>query len=204
MRSRCIVLGVLAALIAAPVAAQTGTPPTLANVRGKIVTLDGQTLTVKARGGKTVPVKLADDFRVLTVTKIKLADIKQGDFVGAAASPDKSGKLHAREVLVFPEAMRGTGEGHYPWDYKQGETMTNATVAEVVGQPKGRTLKLKFKGGEKEIDVPPKATVVTFAPGDRSLLKPGAVVFARGAQGPDGQITARGVTVGNKGVNPPM
>src|SRR6266851_2598369 len=189
MRSRCIVLGVLAALIAAPVAAQTGTPPTLANVRGKIVTLDGQTLTVKARGGKTVPVKLADDFRVLTVTKIKLADIKQGDFVGAAASPDKSGKLHAREVLVFPETMRGTGEGHYPWDYKQGETMTNATVAEVVGQPKGRTLKLKFKGGEKEIDVPPKATIVTFA---------------RGAQGPDGQITARGVTVGNKGVNPPM
>lgn len=202
MKSLSIVVGMLVVLIAAPAFAQAAGAP--ANVRGKIVKLDGQNLLVKSRDGQTVPVKLADDFRVRTVTKVKLQDIKAGDFVGIAATPDKSGKLHAREVLVFPENMRGTGEGHYPWDYKQGETMTNATVAEVQSQPKGRVLKLKFKGGENEIDVSPKATVVTFGPGDRSLLKPGSAVFVRGPKGPDGQVTAAAVTVGTKGVNPPM
>ena len=205
MRPILSFLAALAVLLAAATAvAQTSAPPTPANVRGKIIKLDGQTLVIKTREGKTASIKLADDYRVLTVAKMKLSDIKQGDFVGAAATPDKSGKLQAREVLIFPEAMRGTGEGNYPWDYTQGETMTNATVAEVVSQPKGRVLQLQYKGGANEIYVSPKTTIVTFAPGDPSLLKPGAVIFARGPLGPDGQITARGVTVGKNGVNPPM
>jgi hypothetical protein len=112
-----VVVGALVALFAMPALAQT-----LTNVRGTVVKLEpggtGQVLTVKARSGKLAHVMLPQDFGVLAVQRLKLSDIKEGEFIGTAASPDKKGTLYAEEVLIFPEAARGTGEGHYAWDLK--------------------------------------------------------------------------------------
>ena len=204
---RSLSVGALTALIAVPVYAQApdGTPT---RVRGKVEKLDGSTLVVKARDGKDVPVMLAPDFAVLGIKKVKLSDIKQGDFVGVAATPGDGGKLNAEEVLVFPEAARGTGEGHYPWDRdlkpSSGETMTNATVSGIASAPKGRVLKVQYKGGEQEIVVGPKVPVVTFVPDDKKLLKTGATVFVPALKKTDGTIVANRVVAEKDHVKPPM
>jgi uncharacterized protein DUF5666 len=202
--SSMIIMGAVAALIALPAFAQApdGTPT---RIRGTVEKLDGQVLTVKSRDGQPVQIMLAPDAGVLGIKKIKLADIKQGDFIGTAAAPGKDGKLHAEEVLVFPEAARGTGEGHYPWDLKGGnETMTNATVAEVASAPKGRVLKLTYKGGAQEVVVDPKTPIVTFAPDQKSLLKKGAHVFVPALKKADGTIVASRVIAEKNHVRPPM
>jgi hypothetical protein len=201
MRSTLLAAGALAALLVVPALAQT--PPT--NLRGKVESLDGQTLIVKSREGKDVHVTLAPNFAVLGVVKVKLAAIRPGDFVGIAALAGKDGKLHAQEVLVFPEAARGTGEGHYGWDLRgKDDTMTNATVAEVAGVSRGRVLKLKYKDGEQQIVVSSRTPIVTFAPDKLDLLKPGAAIFIRAPMNPDGSFTAPRAVVEKDGVKPPM
>ena len=180
---------------------------TLTNVRGKVAKVDGKTLTVKSRDGHDVAVTMADNFGVLGIKKASLADIKQNDFVGVAATPGKDGKLHAQEVLIFPEAARGTGEGHYAWDLRgKNDSMTNATVAQVASVAKGETtvLQLKHKDGTNEVLVGPKTPVVTFAPDSMSLLKPGAAIFIRAMKKPDGTITAGRAILEKDGVKPPM
>lgn len=199
-------------LFAGAVAATLLTVPALAlaqnaapvNIRGTIAAVDGHTLVVKSRDGKDVPITMGDKFGVLAMVKAKLSDIKSNDFVGAAAIKGTDGKLHAQEVLIFPEAARGTGEGHYPWDLTPDSTMTNATVAGVASMAKDRVLKLKYKGGENEIEVSPETPVVRFQPSDMSLLKPGAAVFVRAPRQPDGSITAQNALVEKEGVKPPM
>ena len=206
MRALSLAVGALVALLALPAVAQMAAS-TLVNVRGKVEKVEGNTLTVKSRDGKTIPVTMGDKFGVLGVKKISLSDIKENDFVGIAAAPGKDGKLHAQEVLLFPEAARGTGEGHYAWDLKgKNDSMTNATVAQVEKVTKGdtTTLKLKHKDGENDIVVGPKTPVVTFAPDELSLLKPGAAVFIRASKKPDGTLTAQRAIVEKNGVKPPM
>jgi hypothetical protein len=205
MRSLSLAIAALAALVALPAVAQT--PDMLTNIRGKVAKIDGKTLTVKSRDGHDVAVTMADNFTVLGVKKVSLSDIKEGDFIGTAAAPGKDGKLHAQEVLLFPEAARGTGEGHYAWDLRgKNDSMTNATVAQVASVSKGDTaiLKLKHKDGENEVVVGPKTPVVTFAPDSMSLLKPGAAIFIRAAKKPDGTIVAGRAIVEKDGVKPPM
>ncbi|MGO8918421.1 MAG: hypothetical protein ACLQJR_21180 [Stellaceae bacterium] len=205
MRPISLIVGALCALLAVPALAQTpgGTPT---NIRGKVETLDGQKLMVKSRDGQELQVTLAPDFAVLGVIKAKRADIKQGDFLGIAAAPGKDGKLHAQEILIFPEAARGTGEGHYAWDLRgKGDTMTNATVSGIVNQSKSRVLTLTYKGGEQEITVSSRTPVVTFKPGDLGLLKPGATVFIpRASKQPDGTLVAARAIAEQNGVKPPM
>jgi hypothetical protein len=180
-----------------------GTPAT--RVRGDVESLDGQVLTVKARDGARLTIKLADNFTVGGLTRASLADAVVGKFVGVAAMPQPDGTLRAIEVLIFPESGRGTGEGHYPWDLQPQSTMTNATVAEVIAASDGRTLTLRYKDGEKRLFVPEWTPVVTAAPADRSALVPGAHVFIFAAQRqPDGSYTASRVTVGIDGLVPPM
>jgi hypothetical protein len=201
----------LAALIAIPAFAQAP-EGTLVRIRGKVEKLEGSTLMVKGRVGKdaasNVSVTLAPDAVVLGVKKIALSDIKQGDFIGSAAVPGKDGKLKAEEVLVFPEAARGTGEGHYPWDRDlkgSGETMTNATVSGIASAPKGQLLKVQYKGGEKDIAVGPKVPIVTFAPEkDKALLKAGATVFIPAVKKADGTLVANRVIAEKDHVKPPM
>ena len=206
MRSLSLAVGALVALLALPALAQMA-EGTLTNIRGKVAKVEGKTLTVKSREGKDVAVTMADNFTVLGVKKVSLSDVKQGDFVGVAARPGKDGKLHAQEVLLFPEAARGTGEGHYAWDLKgKNDSMTNATVAQVASVSKGdmTTLTLKHKDGQNDIVVGPRTPVVTFAPDSMSLLKPGAAIFIRAPKKPDGTIVAGRAIVEKDGVKPPM
>jgi hypothetical protein len=201
MRPISCLSGAILALLVVPALAQEGTPT---RIRGTIEKLDGETLIVKSREGQDLSITLANDLKVSTVEKARLSDIKQGSFIGSAAVPGTDGKLHAQEVLIFPEALRGAGEGYRPWDLTPDSTMTNATVAEVAEGAKGRLLKLKYKDGEKEIDVPMEAPVVTLAPGDPGLLQPGTAVFIPATKAADGSLAASRVIAGKDGVQPPM
>jgi hypothetical protein len=179
-----------------------GTAPTQ-RLRGSIVSFDGTTLVVKERSGEVVTMQLADTLAVSEVLPIEMSAIRPGSFVGSAAMPGPDGALRAREVLVFPEAARGTGEGHHAWDLEPGSTMTNATVADVVAVADGQTLKLRYKDGEKTLQVPAGTPIVTFQPADRSLLVAGARVVVT-AQLRDGKPTALRVLAGRNGFAPPM
>lgn len=197
-----IVLALGAALAAASALAQS---PAMVRVRGTIQSVDGQTLNVKTRDGAAVKVKLADKAPIRTVVRKSLADVKQGLFVGITAMPQPDGTQRAVEIHIFPEALRGTGEGYRPWDLRPGSTMTNANVESQVASTDGQKLVLKYKDGEKTFIVPKNVTVVMFAPGSAADLKPGAKIFVVAAKKlPDGTLEAPGITVGSKGVDPPM
>jgi hypothetical protein len=204
MTTRFLLAGALIVLVALPAAAQNAPEGTPMRIRGTVEKLDGQTLKVKSREGQELTIALAPNFTVSAVVKKSLGDIKAGDFVGAASTKGTDGKLHALEVLIFPEAMRGTGEGERAWDLTPDSLMTNATVAGIAGAAQGQALKVTYKGGESEIIVAPSTPVVTFGPGDASLLKPGAAVFIGAIKKPDGSLTAARVNAEKDGVKPPM
>jgi hypothetical protein len=183
----------------------TAQAPDTVRVRGTIEGVDGQMLTVKGRDGATMNVKLADGARVLAVDKMSLADVKQGTFVGITAMPQPDGAQKAVEIHIFPEAMRGSGEGHRPWDLMPNSTMTNANVESAVVSVDGQVLVLKYKDGEKKFIVPANVEVVKFAPAILADLKPGEKVFVVAAKKqPDGTLEAPSIVVGRNGVNPPM
>jgi hypothetical protein len=180
-------------------------------VRGTIEQVDGPVLTVKSREGQSLKVKLADDAKVVAMVKAQLADIKPGSFVGSTAMPEDNGHWQAVEVHIFPEAMRGTGEGDRPFDYRPKSTMTNGTVGSVGGgasaatveKTEGTTITLKYKEGEKKIDVVPATVIYTYAPGSKDELKPGALVNTAATKQPDGSLMSARINVA-RGVNPPM
>jgi hypothetical protein len=136
-------------------------------IRGTIERVDGAVYVVKARDGAELKLTLADKRQIAGIIKASLSDIKQNSFVGVTAMPQPDGSLSAVEVHIFPEAMRGTGEGHYPWDLQPQSTMTNANVEQVVSAVDGRTLTLKYKDGEKKITIPASAPIVTYVPATR-------------------------------------
>ena len=138
-------------------------------VRGTIERLDGSTYVVKTRDGAELKVAVADNPQIAGVVKASLSDIKQGSFVGVTAMPQADGSQRALEVHIFPEAMRGTGEGHYPWDLRPQSTMTNANVEQVVTATDGQTLTLKYKDGEKKIFVPANTPIVVYVPGTGAI-----------------------------------
>lgn len=198
----------LASAIAVAVLLGLTAPPGRAaetvHIRGAVANLEGSTLTVKTREGATASLALKPGWKVTGVANASLGDIKPGDFVGVASLPRAAGGDGAIEVLVFPAAMKGTGEGSYPWDLKPNSTMTNATVSNAVKDVDGRTLTLSYKGGEKEISVPDGTPIVTFAPATEADLKPGAIVFVPAQRDADGALAAGFVVVGENGVTPPM
>jgi hypothetical protein len=173
-------------------------------IRGTIERLDGQTYVVKARDGSELKVAIADNPQIAAVTKASLSDIKQGSFVGVTATPRPDGSQSALEVHIFPESMRGTGEGHYPWDLQPQSTMTNANVEQAVTAVDGPTLTLKYKDGEKKIFIPTTTPIVAYAQGGKDDLKLGAKVFIGAIKQPDGSLQARVWRVGRDGVTPPM
>ena len=174
-------------------------------VRGTIDGIDGQMMNVTLRDGAKLAIKIADNATVAGIVKASMSDIKSGTYVGVAGMPLEDGSQRALEVLIFPEAMRGTGEGFGPWDLRPSSTMTNAAVAEVVVKPDAHTMTLKYKDGEKTIVVPPDAPIVTYVPGDKSDLKAGAKIFIFGAaKQPDGSLVAARIGVGRDGLTPPM
>jgi hypothetical protein len=173
-------------------------------IRGTVESIDGQDLTVKSREGSSVKIKLAPDYAVTAVVKAQMTDVSVGKYVGIAAMPQANDPEKALEVLVFPESGRGSGEGHYAWDLTPGSMMTNATIAMADDQADGRALTLKYKDGENRITVPKDVPIVTFVPGDRALITPGAGIMVPAVKQPDGSMTASRVVVGKDGVKPPM
>jgi hypothetical protein len=197
------IAGLLIAAVSAVAIAQAPANPPV-RIRGTVEKLDGQMLTVKSRTGESVTIKMADNFMVVGIAKAGLDDITSGKFIGTTSVGERDGALVALEVHIFPEAMRGTGEGHYAWDLRPDSKMTNANVATVTSMGKDRVMMVQYKGGEKKVIVPADAVVVAFAPADKSEIKPGAQVFLNTQRQPDGSLAAPRVNVGLNGQIPPM
>jgi hypothetical protein len=177
------------------------TPPS--RVRATIDSVTPTTITVTPRNGSPTTIALPQDVRISGITIAKIDDIKPGSYIGTAAAPQPDGTQKALEVHVFPPSMVGAGEGFRPWDSAPNSTMTNGTVGDLVGS-KGRTLTVKYKGGEKTVIVPDDVPIVSIEPGTRAMLSPGAHVVVFASKGADGSMTAISVNVGENGLTPPM
>jgi hypothetical protein len=206
LRRWLAIIGLAGVLAAPPVFAQNAfaqdSPPV--RIRGTIERIDGPIYVVKARDGAELRLTLADNAQIAGIIKASLSDIKQNSFVGVTALPQPDGSLSAVEVHIFPESMRGTGEGHYPWDLQPQSTMTNANVDQIGTAVDGRTLTLKYKDGEKKITVPANAPIVTYVPGDKNDIKPGAKIFVVAVKQADGTLQGRAWRIGKDGLTPPM
>lgn len=203
MRGLPLLVAAVAALAATASGAQTpATTPT--RVAGTVESFAAGTLTVKTREGPPATVTLAPDAAIYGLKKSALSDLKPGDFVASGGVKGSDGRIHAVELRIFPEALRGTGEGQRPWDAKPEGVMTNATVGTVTQAADGGVVHVTYKGGESEYLVGPEVPIVTYVAGDTSLLKPGAAVFMVAQKKPDGSLGASRVTAEKDGVKPPM
>jgi hypothetical protein len=202
--SQILARAALAVAATALVSASAFADATPQRVRGTVVSLDGSKLVVHTKDGSDVTVNLADNFATLAVVKSSMAEIKEGTFIGTATVTQPDSTLRSQEVVVFPDKMRGTGEGHYPWDLGSKSMMTNATVANAVKGVDGQTVTVTYKGGEKKIDIPANVPVVTIVPGTKDEIKPGAIVFVPAQRQEDGTLNGGAVLYGKDGVVPPM
>jgi hypothetical protein len=184
-------------LIAATAAAQP--PP---RVRGVIQALEGQTLVVATENEGVVRLTLTDMTGVNGVEKRTMADITDNTFVGATAVKNRDGRWEATEVHIFPESMRGAGEGHYAWDLPES-TMTNGAATGVVAKRGGGSMTVRHAGGNVEIDVTRRTAIVALTMGSRALLVPGATIMAL-AQPVEGGAMAIAIVAEANGVKPPM
>jgi len=195
---------VVAALLAASPAIVLAQPAQTMRVRGTIEKVDGQTLTLKSTDGTQAKLTLTADARIVAVVKASMADVKENTFLGSAAMPQPDGTQKALEVHIFPEEMRGTGEGHRPYAPVKGGTMTNGSAAgATVTGVQGSTMKVKYKDGEKTIIVPADVPIVRYAIGSAADLKPGAHFTVLAAtKKPDGSYEAARINVGRDGTVP--
>ncbi|MBN9220434.1 MAG: hypothetical protein J0I79_21000 [Mesorhizobium sp.] len=202
LKTSLLVLGTISGLcLAGATSAQAA--DTL-RVRGTVISFEPSVLTVKTRQGDQAAVKLNQDWKISGVASASVKDIKQGDFLGIASVSKADGGSGALEVVVFPAALKGTGEGDRPWDLQPNSRMTNGTVADVT-DVNGRAVTLTYDNGQtKKISIPDSTPVVTFAPATPTDLKPGATVFVTAQRGADGMLSSSRVVVGNNGVVPPM
>ena len=190
-------------LFAASVLAQNA-PPAVARATIESVSPDQSTLAVRTRQGGEQAIRLGPKTRYVLVAPAALADVKPGAFIGVAAMPGENGELKAMDVHIFPEAMRGAGEGFRPYDLAPGSTMTNGNIDARVDGVSGPKLTVSYKGGQQTIVVDPKTPIVVFEPGAESDLKPGAAILARGQKADDGSINAAFVLIGKDGLVPPL
>jgi hypothetical protein len=193
------------ALLLATSASFAQQPPTV-RIRGQIEKVEGDVFDIKTRNGERVKVKLVDPARVMAFVKSSLADIQVGKFIGVTAMPQADGSLEAIAVHIFLDAHKGVVPAlHIPWDLQPGSTMTNAIVDTMVAGVDGQVIMVRHKGGVKKVVVPPNATIVADAPGDKSELTPGAQIIIIGAtKQADGSLTTPSISVGRGGVTPPM
>jgi hypothetical protein len=174
-------------------------------IRGTIESIDGPVFVVKNRDGAELKLTVTDNPLFVAIVKSTMADIKPGMFVGSTGMTQPDGSQKAIEVHIFPESMRGTGEGHYDWDLKPNTKMTNANVEQTVAGVEGPVLSVKYKDGEKKLLVTPETAVVTYVMGARDDLKPGTKVFVAAAKKQaDGTLQTPRITYGKDGLTPPM
>jgi hypothetical protein len=212
MRKTSLFLAAAVALTAAlPAFAQDKAPPAPpTRLRALIEKADNNVLTVKTEEGQDATVTVTPKTNISGVAARKLTDIKPNEFIGVTAMNGKDGMMHATEVHIFPEQMRGAGEGHYPWDKGPDSSMTNAAVAGMVDSSDGKVFTMSYKDkksgktGEVKIDISPAIPIVAFVPGDASLLKPGAKTVMFAHKNPDGTFMALAIVAEKDGVKPPM
>jgi hypothetical protein len=174
-------------------------------IRGTIEKVDGPVYVVKNRDGAELKLTVTDKPLFVAIVKSTMADIKPGMYVGSTGVTQPDGSQKAIEVHIFPESMRGVGEGHYDWDLKPNTKMTNANVEQTVAGVDGPVLSVKYKDGEKKVMVTPETAVVTFVNGDSSDLKPGTKIFVAAAKKQaDGTLQTPRITYGKDGLTPPM
>jgi len=173
-------------------------------LRGTVERMQGTSLELKAADGRDIKVALAPGFSVGGMVTAKASDIAKGSFIGVGAKPRPDGTLLAVQVVIFPEAMRGTGEGHRPWGGLPDATMTNATVAETVSRVDGANLVLNYPGGEQKVAITPEATILMAAPAEASELRPGAQVVMTASRQVDGSYSTSRVTVAKAGAKLPL
>jgi hypothetical protein len=197
---RTIQLVLAGALIAASCAAATAQT---VRVRGTIEKVDGNVLSLKSSDGTELKLTLTGKAMIVALVKASMADIEEGTFLGSAAMPQPDGSQRALEVHIFPEQMRGTGEGHRPYAPVPSGTMTNGTASRaIVTGVDGMTIMVKYKGGEKKIVVPPNTPIVRYEIGGQGDLRPGARVTVSAATRPDGTLEANRINVGRDDVVP--
>jgi hypothetical protein len=196
----------LAAAALLPAGALRAQSPRAVRYRATIDAASAKSINLTTRAGQQLTVAIASDTVILAIVPFKLEDITAGSYIGSAGMPQRDGTLRALEVHVFPESMRGAGEGHRPFDLEPRSTMTNGTVgtAGAVTGGAGRTLTVHYSDGEKTIVVPPDTPVVTYEPGSPALLVPGAHCIVSGIEASDGALSATRIAVGKNGLVPPM
>jgi hypothetical protein len=204
MRKLALLFVAIGTAIALPAMAQAPGSGERVRVAGTVEKLDGDNLGVTSTGGPTQTVRLTPDTVIYGIEKRRLSDIKQGDFVASGGVRGTDGKIHAVEVRIFPEALRGIGEGQQPWNAKPEGIMTNATVGTVSQTSDGGVVHVTYKGGESEYVVSPDVPVLAYVPADRTLLKPGAAVVSITQKQADGSLLASRVYAEKNGVKPPM
>jgi hypothetical protein len=204
-RIACAVIGAIVFVAAFGWMSALAQQPERMNVRGTIEKIAGNAMMVKTREGADVTIALADNVAVRGVEKVALSDVKPGSYIGVSAMPQSDGTERAMHIHIFPETMRGAGEGYRPFDVRPGSTMTNAAVDTTVVGTDGQIITVKYRDGEKKFVVPADAPIVAFVPGTRDELKPGAKIMVFNAvKQPDGMLQAAAVSVGRDGLTPPM
>ena len=203
IRRRVLLTGLLTGLLAAPALSCVAADAPPARLRGTVRSVTGTYFWIDTRGGKRVEVAVPDKTPISIVAPARIEDIKPNSYIGTAAMPQPDGTLRALEVHVFPEDLRGLGQGHYPWDLQPESTMTNGTVGRVEGTS-GRTLTVIYHGGTKTVVVPPDVPIVTYTEGSMASLVPGAHVIVAAEPSTDGVLRARRIVVGQDGMAPPM
>ena len=202
MRTAAIRAALFAVAAFAATAAQAQAPQTV-RLRGVIEKVDGNTVLAKSDKGDALTLNLAEKMLVVAVVKASLADIKDGAFIGSGAMPQPDGSQKAVEVHIFPEQMRGTGEGFRPWDGAPNSTMTNGTAGSAVTGVDGPVVTVKYKDGEKKIIVTPDVPIVRYEIADMSAVKPGAAFsIVAAVKKPDGSFDISRINVGRDGVVP--
>ncbi|MDB5761358.1 MAG: hypothetical protein JWQ21_353 [Herminiimonas sp.] len=198
-----IILGAVTLILAVPAFAQVARPESV-RVRGTLEKADSTSLSVRTREGATTQIALTEKTAYSGVKRLELSDIGPNSYVGVAGRPMGDGNVEALEVLVFPEAARGTGEGQRPWDLLPGSNMTNATVTAVVSSTSGHDLDVNFQGKTVKISVPSTAPIVTLTPAAVNDAVPGLAVVVTALQDASGKLTATRVVLEKNGVKPPM
>lgn len=193
-----------AALVAASCVLASAQPAETVRVNGTIEKVDGPTLTVQLKGGAEQKLTLTGNPQIIAVVKASMSEIKENTYVASAAMPQPDGTLKALELRIFPESMRGVGDGHRPYAPVKGGTMTNGTAAgATVTGVDGSAIKVKYKDGEKLIVVPPDVAVMRYEIGNAADLKAGAAFSVLAAtKKPDGTLEAARINVGRDGVVP--
>ena len=217
------IIAALAAAVLFSFIAAAHAQPATQRIRGDVAAVRGKDLDIRTSTGQTVTVRTTEQLRVSARSAADLDKLAPGVFIGTTAVAQPDGTLKASEVHVFPESMRGTGEGHRPMDAEPGSTMTNATVTSVAPAaaaprstmtnatvagvaPAGvaRRLTLKYKGGEQTVIVGRDVPIVMVEAGDPSMLVPGAHVVVTASRKLDGTLTTDRISVGLNGVVPPI